>query len=579
LNLGCDKGGRPVNVRVSNEDRTGGQILVDCLRGQGVAKVFCVPGESYIAALDALYEARDHIELVVCRQEGGVTIMGDAYGKMTGEPGVCFVTRGPGAANASTGIHTAFQDSTPLVLFVGQVSRRIRDREGFQEVDLVAMFSPLAKWAAEINDPRRIPEYVHRAFQTALSGRPGPVVLSLPEDILSETIEAGLDLGRRARPIAAAPRADQMAALSNLLDQSSRPLLLVGGGGWSESTGRDALAFAEASGVPIASSLRCQDYVDNTHPSYIGHLGVGAEPSLAARVKEVDLLIALGARLGEMTTAGYTLLEPPTSGRTLVHVHPDPNELGRVYQADLPINAASSAFAAALAALPPRGNPVWTEWRRAARADFEESLKPLPQPGAVNLGEVMTQLQQACGSDAIVCSGAGNYTAWAHRHWMFRRWRSQLAPTSGAMGYGVPSAVAAALVCPQRTVISISGDGCFLMHGQELATAVRHGVKVLFLVVNNGVYGTIRMHQERLYPGRVVATDLVNPDFTTLASAYGIVAERVTATAQFAPALERALKAAGSALIEIVVDPEAISVRSSLSQLRARASSQTGRSE
>ena len=549
--------------------RRGGRILVDCLLAQGVDRAFCVPGESYLAVLDALHESRDAIDLVVCRQEGGAAIMAEAYGKLTGRPGVCFVTRGPGATNASTGVHTAFQDSTPLVLFIGQVARDKKDREGFQEVDLAAMFAPLAKWSAEVADARRLPEYIHRAFQTAMVGRPGPVVLSLPEDMLSGFVEAPTDPGRRAEPIPAAPTAAGMEALAGLLARSERPLVIVGGGGWTRRAGADLLVFAERQGVPVAASLRCQDYVDNGHAVYIGHLGIGAEPSLVARVREADCILALGPRLGEMTTAGYMLLAPPhPTGKVLIHVHPDPEELGRVYQADLPINAAPAEVAAALARLPAGASEARFAWTAAARADYEASLEPLAQPGPVDLGAIMMQLDRTLPSDTIVCSGAGNYTGWVHRHWTFHDYRCQLAPTSGAMGYGVPAAVAAARISPGRAVLSVNGDGCFLMHGQELATATQYSCKILFLVVNNGMYGTIRMHQERDYPGHVYGTDLVNPDFVGLARAYGLAAERVAATEDFAGALERALAAPGSALIELVTSPEAVSVRTTLTRLR-----------
>ncbi|HEX7124965.1 MAG TPA: thiamine pyrophosphate-binding protein [Thermodesulfobacteriota bacterium] len=551
--------------------RTGGQLLVDCLRVQGVDIAFCVPGESYLPVIDALYDVRDALRLVVCRQEGGAAIMAEAHGKLTGRPGVCFVTRGPGATNASTGIHTAFQDSTPLVLFVGQVSRDVRDREGFQEVDFRAMFAPLAKWSAEVPDARRIPEYVHRAFQTALAGRPGPVVLALPEDVLSDVVEERLDLGLPARPLAAAPSATEVEGIADLVRRASRPLVIVGGGGWSQAAAGRLAAFAEAWDLPVAVSLRCQDYVDNAHPSYVGHLGIGAEPSLVARVKEADCLLVLGARLGEMTTAGYTILRPPRPGAVLVHVHPDPEELGRVYQADLPVNASPALVAAALADLTPAPERPWAAWARAARTEYEASLAPLPQPGGVDLGQVMATLRRRLPEDTVVCSGAGNYTGWVHRTWVFRRWRSQLAPTSGAMGYGVPAAVAASLVHPGRTVLSVNGDGCFLMHGQELATAAQYGARILFLVVNNGMYGTIRMHQERKYPGRVHGTALANPDFVALARAFGLSGERVEKTEQFEPALDRALAAPTSALVELVVDPEAISVRTTLSRLREQA--------
>jgi acetolactate synthase-1/2/3 large subunit len=497
--------------------------------------------------------------------------MAEAYGKLTGRPGVCFVTRGPGATNASIGVHTAFQDSTPMVLFIGQVGRDIRDREGFQEVDFRAMFAPLAKWSAQVDDPRRIPEYVHRAFQTAMAGRPGPVVLALPEDVLSDPVGEAIDPGIRAEPIPAAPRPDQMQRLAGMLQGASKPFLLVGGGGWSAEAGGQVAAFAERTGVPVAVSLRCQDYVDNDHPNYVGHLGIGAEPSLVRHLEESDLLMVLGARLGEMTTAGYTHLKPPRMGRAFVHIHADPEELGRVYQADLPINAGSTAFAESLASLAVDARPEWAERTRKARADYLRTLEVMPQPGDLNLGEVITQLRTRLPRDTIVCNGAGNYAGWLHRYWQFHDWRTQLAPTSGAMGYGVPASVAASLINPGRTVLSVAGDGCFQMNGQELGTAVQYGAKVLFVVVNNGMYGTIRMHQEREFPGRVCATDLVNPDFVALARAYGLHAQRVERTGDFADALEGALAAPGSALVEVVVDPEAISVRSTLKQIRERA--------
>ncbi|MDB5529603.1 MAG: Acetolactate synthase large subunit [Devosia sp.] len=551
--------------------RTGGQLLVECLHKQGVDQVFCVPGESYLAVLDAFHDRQDEFNLVVCRQEGGAANMAEAHGKLTGRPGVCFVTRGPGATNASTGVHTAFQDSTPMVLFIGQVSREIKDREGFQEVDFPAMFAPLAKWAAEISDARRIPEYVHRAFQTAMAGRPGPVVLSLPEDMLSELVAGDIEIGLRAEPIPAAPRSSDIHKLAAMIHAAEKPLLILGGGGWTGQAGVELLAFAEAHDVPVAVSLRCQDYVDNTHPNYVGHFTIGAEPSLMARLAASDLVVALGPRLGEMTTAGYAALKPPRIGKPLVHIHSDPEELGRVYQADLAINAAPSLVAAALAGLPAIASAVRKNWVRAARADYEASLVPQPTSAAVDLGQVITQLRQRLPQDTIVASGAGNYTGWLHKHWVFRQYRTQLAPTSGAMGYGVPAAIAASVANPGQRILALAGDGCFQMHGQELATAVQYGAKVLFIVVNNGIYGTIRMHQEREFPGRKVGTDIVNPDFTALAGAYGIPAERVERTEDFAAALERALAAPGNALIELITDPEAISVRTTLTKLRSAA--------
>jgi acetolactate synthase-1/2/3 large subunit len=552
--------------------KTGGAILVECLQKQGVDTVFCVPGESYLAALDALYEARDSIRLIVCRQEGGAANMAEAYGKLTNRPGVCFVTRGPGATNASTGVHTAFQDSTPMILFIGQVARRMRHREGFQEVDFPAMFAPLAKWSAEISDPERIPEYIHRAFSVAMAGRPGPVVLSLPEDVLSDFVEDAPDPGIAAVPVPAAAREDQLDRLEEMVAAAARPLLMVGGGGWTQAAGERLMEYAERRGLPVAVSLRCQDYVDNDHPNYVGHFTIGADPKLLKRLHDCDLLIALGPRLGEMTTAGYTALVPPRIGKPFVHVHADPEELGRVYQPDLAIAASPAVVAGQLAGRVSTASPVEPgEWLTGARQEYEQTLLPGSLPGAVNFGEVMLALREALPRDTIVCNGAGNYTGWVHRHWRFHQYRTQLAPTSGAMGYSVPAAIAAKVAFPDRTVLSVSGDGCFQMHGQEIGTAAQYGLKILFLVVNNGIYGTIRMHQEREFPGRVIATDITNPDFVALARAYGLHAERVEATADFPAALDRALSAPGSALIEVVTDPEAITARTTLAKLRQTA--------
>lgn len=550
--------------------KRGGDILVASLLAQGVDRAFCVPGESYLPVLDALYDAREEIQLVVCRQEGGAANMAEAHGKLTGRPGVCFVTRGPGATNASIGVHTAFQDSTPMVLFVGQVAREVKDREGFQEVDFAAMFGPLVKWVGEIADVNRIPEYVHRAFQTAMAGRPGPVVLSLPEDVLSEIVEGEIDAGLMTHPVDAAPSADRVQRLGSMLAEARRPLMIVGGGGWSARAGRDVMAFAERFGVAVASSLRCQDYVPNSHPNYVGHLAVGAEPSLAAHVREADLLIVLGSRLGEMTTAGYTLIKPPRPRQTMVHIHPDPEELGRVYQADLPINAAAGEMAAALAALP-TASARTSDWIAPWRADYEATLEVRPSGSRLDMAEVMTRMRKRLPADTIVASGAGNYTGWVHKYWAFEHFRSQLAPTSGAMGYGVPAAIAAKITAPERTVVAFAGDGCFMMNGQELATAVQYDAKILVIVVNNGMFGTIRMHQERDFPRRVFGTELRNPDFVALAKSYGLHGEQVRAIEDFDAALERALAAPASALIELVTDPDVISVRTTITAMREKA--------
>lgn len=556
----------------NSNSRRGGDLLVASLLAQKVDRAFCVPGESYLPVLDALHDVSDQIKLVVCRHESGAANMAEAYGKLTGRPGVCFVTRGPGATNASTGIHTAFQDSTPMVMFVGQVNSSMKHREGFQEVDFAAMFTPLAKWAAEITDPARIPEYVHRAFQTAMAGRPGPVVLSLPEDVLSDLVSGDIDTGLCAEPVNAAPTPAQFEQIAALVEASERPLLIVGGGDWRAGLGEQVASFAERFGVPIAASLRCQDYVSNDHPNYVGHLTIGAEPKLVDRVRKADLLIVMGARLGEMTTAGYTIVDPTKRGATMVHIYPDPEELGRVYQANLPINAGAVATAAGLAQLTPKSDIAKrSNWVAEARADYLASLTVAQRDTSVDLAQVVTDVREAVPVNAIVCSGAGNYTAWAHRFWKFDRFRTQLAPTSGAMGYGVPAAIAASLVYPDRTVVCFAGDGCFQMSTQELATAAQYGAKVLFIVVNNGMLGTIRMHQEREFPERVYATDLVNPDFVALAKAYGLSAERVVATADFKPALQRALAASGSALIEVVTEKNAISHRTTITAMRQKA--------
>ena len=549
--------------------RTGGQILVDQLKIHGVEMAFGVPGESYLAVIDALYDARNQIRFIVNRQEGGACNMAEAYGKLTGEPGICFVTRGPGATNASIGVHTAFQDSTPMILFIGQVGRDLVEREAFQEIDYRRMFGQMAKWVAEIDDAKRIPEYVSRAFHLAVSGRPGPVVLALPEDMLTDRVETP-DAGPYKR-VEAHPGADDMARLRGMLAKAKRPFVIVGGGGWTDQAGRDLMAFADANDIPVGTSFRCQDYVDNANRCYVGLVGIGIDPALARRIKETDLLIVIGARLGEMTTGGYTLIDIPRPTQTLVHVYPGPDELGRVYQSDLPINAASPRFCAALKALAPVDSAAWADDLPACRTAYEANLKHGPMAGSLDMGEVMAVVRQRLGPDAILANGAGNYATWAHRFYRFQRYRTQLAPTNGAMGYGVPAAIAAKLARPDRPVVCFAGDGCFLMTGQELATAAQFGANVVFLVINNGMYGTIRMHQEREYPARVFGTDLKNPDFAAFARSFGAHGEIVEQTAEFAPAFERALAAGKPALIELRVDPESITPRTTLSAIRAQA--------
>ncbi|MCC7017192.1 MAG: thiamine pyrophosphate-binding protein [Rhodospirillales bacterium] len=549
--------------------RTGGQLLVQGLVANGVTHVFSVPGESFLGALDALYDAQNAIRLVACRQEGGAAYMAEAYGKLTGRPGVAFVTRGPGAANASVGVHTAFQDSTPMILFIGQIARRTRDREAFQEVDFRRMYGPLAKWVAEIDDAARVPEYVSRAFHVALSGRPGPVVLAVPEDMLTEAAAAE-DVGPARIPVAH-PDPAAIANLRELLARAEKPLMIVGGGGWSADASRDLQAFAAANNLPVGCAFRRQDSFDNRDDHYVGDIGVAISPKLASRVREADLILAVGPRLGEMTTSGYTLLKPPAPKQTLIHILPDPDELNSVYKAELAIVSGLAPFAAAARALAPVAPRPWDGWTEAGRADYLEYLKPLPIPGSVQMAEIVAYLNRTLPKDSIITNGAGNFAVWAHRFYQFGRYGTQLGPTSGSMGYGVPSAVAAKILEPGRTVVSFSGDGCFLMNGQELATAVAHGANAVFIVVNNGMYGTIRMHQEKRYPGRVIGTELRNPDFAQLARAYGANGDTITRTEDFAPAFARALKSDRPTVLEIRLDPEAVTPIAKLAELRANA--------
>jgi len=543
--------------------RHGGKILVDQLAVHGAGLAFCVPGESFLAVLDGLYESP--VRLIVCRHESGAANMADAYGKLTGRPGICIVTRGPGATHASVGVHTAFQDSTPLILLVGQVASNQEEREAFQEVDYRRMFGPLAKWVAQIDRTDRIPELMARAFATATSGRPGPVVLALPEDMLSA--EADVPDARPYRPVQ--PHPGDLSALRDLLAGAERPLALLGGAGWTPQASADLRGFLEANDLAAGAAFRRQDSLDNDSPSYVGDVGIAVNPKLAARVREADVLLVVGPRLGEITTSGYSLLEPPTPRQALVHVHPGAEELSRVYQPTLPILSGMEQFAAAVRGL--RVEPRWREWRAAARADYEEWQRHGAMPGDVDLGEVMAHLRARLPADTIVCNGAGNFSVWVHRFWRYHVFPSQLAPTSGAMGYGVPAAVAAKAVAPERTVLCFAGDGDFLMTGQELATAVQYDLPVLFVVVNNGMYGTIRMHQERHYPGRVVGTELRNPDFAAYAAAFGAHGETVERTEDFADALERALASGRPALLELRIDPEAITPRATLSEIRAGA--------
>jgi len=547
---------------------SGGQLVVAALRAHRVEMAFSVAGESYLEVLDALFDAPE-IHLVTCRQEGGAAFMAEAYGKLTGRPGVLLVTRGPGACNASIGIHTAFQDSTPMVVLVGQVARHQLDREAFQEVDFRRMFAPLAKWVAQIDMAERVPELVNQAFQVATSGRPGPVVLALPEDMLRDRRAA--TVSGPYRPVRAHPGAADLAELRRLLAAAERPMMLVGGGGWTDAACRDIADFAQANDLPVCCSFRRQDIVDNRLPCFVGDLGTGASPVLVARFKEADLLLAAGARLGEITSQSYSLLGIPDPGKILVHVHAAAEELGRVFRPSLAIQSGMPEFAAAVAKLQPVAAPRWVRWREAARAEYEAGLVPGAAGGALDLGRVMAWLRDRLPDDAIVTSDAGNFSGWPNRFLQYRRPGRQLGPTSGAMGYGVPAAVAAKLVHPDRLVVGFCGDGGFMMTGQELATSMLEGVGPIILLFNNAMYGTIRMHQERRFPGRVVGTALKNPDFLALARAYGAFAASVARTEDFAPAFEEAVAHNSAAVIELKMDPELITTRTTLSEIRRQA--------
>jgi acetolactate synthase-1/2/3 large subunit len=538
--------------------RNGGQILVQALIANAVDQIYCVPGESYLPVLDALHDTPS-VRTVVTRHEGAASNMADAYGKLTGRPGICFVTRGPGATHAANGVHTAMQDSTPMILFVGQVESSFKGREAFQEVDYRQMFGGLAKWATEIDSLERIPEIIARAFSVALSGRPGPVVIGLPEEVL---FGSGQVADAAPAHIArAAPPAQAMVALQALLAEADRPLVVVGGTGW-DAAGLQALQrFARANALPVAASFRRQDLFDNRDAHYVGQLGLGASPALMQHVRDADLLLVIGSRLSETVTNGYTLIDIPNPRQTLIHVHPDPQELGRVYQAQLPICAALSEFALALQPPSAVSNPTWAAWTESARADYLQHSTPgpsHPQLAGVDLAQVVSHLNTALPDNAVISNGAGNYTVWVHRYYRYRHPATELAPTNGAMGYGFPAAIAAKLQDPGRDVVCFAGDGCFMMYPQELATAVQFGAAVVVIVVNNGMLGTIRMHQEREYPGRVSATQLSNPDFVALARAFGAYAERIERTEDFPAALERARSAGLPALLELVTDPRQI---------------------
>ena len=557
-----------------------GHLLVECLIAQGVTHAFGVPGESYLAVLDGFHQHADRIRFVINRQEGGAAFMAEAQGKLTGRPGVCFVTRGPGATNASIGLHTAYQDSTPMVLFVGDVASDARDREAFQEVDFAAFFGPstkgMAKRVERIDDARRIPEYVARAFATAMNGRPGPVVLVLPEDMLTQTVDA--QPLPRVEPVQAWPDPGALRDLRALLMKAQRPLVIAGGGGWTPQSAAALQRFAENWQLPVTNAFRFQDCFDNHHPLYAGDIGLGINPALAARVRESDLLLAIGPRLGEATTGGYTLIEAPCPRQKLVHIHASAEELGRVYQPALAIQSTLNAAARALEGLAAPPTLPWSDWTAACHADYLANIDAanggIALPGPIDMPALIHTLQRHLPADAVLTNGAGNFASWLHRFYRYtglaQGHKTQLAPTNGAMGYGVPAGIAASLLTG-RTVFTIAGDGDFLMNGQELATAVQHGAKTIILLLNNGTYGTIRMHQEREYPARVSGSDLHNPDFCALARAYGYAAERVERTAEVEAALLRALAAPGGTLIEVPLSEEVITTRGTLSAIRDKA--------
>ena len=548
--------------------RTAAQVLVDQLVIQGVSHVFCVPGESYLSVLDALVD-RD-IVVTVCRNEGGAAMMAEAHGKATGRPGICFVTRGPGATNAACGIHIAQQDSTPMILFVGQVERGTKDRDAFQELDYPAVFGSMTKWTAEIGAPERMAEYVARAFSTAMAGRQGPVVLALPRDVLTENVETA-DAPHLAA-LETSPGAEEMAALETLLEQAERPILVLGGARWDEGACAAVTRFAERFDLPVATSYRRAPLFDALHPNYAGDLGLSPNPKLVARVKASDLVIVAGGRLNEITSQGYTLFDIPSPKMKLVHAYPGAEEIGRVYHPHLAIHASPRRFAAALDALRPRRPAAWTGSCGGAHSDYLDwSGTPTPQPGEVNLGAIMVWLRENLPADTILCNGAGNYASWIHRFYRFRRFATHIAPTSASMGYGVPAAVAMQRLYPGRKVISINGDGDFLMNGQEFATAFQYKLPIVVMVFDNGIYGTIRMHQEREYPGRVSATDLVNPDFAALARAFGGFGATVERTEDFAAAFRAAETSGLASIIHVKFDADGITPSTTLSAIRKAA--------
>ena len=572
-------------MTVSTSPKIGGHLLVECLVAQGVTHAFGVPGESYLAALDGFHLHADKIKFIINRQEGGAAYMAEAHGKLTGRPGVCFVTRGPGATNASIGVHTAFQDSTPMVLFVGDVASDTRDREAFQEVNYLSFFGPstggMAKRVERIDDARRIPEYVARAFATAMNGRPGPVVLILPEDMLASAVtpQGNGEMPQALQRIEAVEAWSDPGSLRTLRDmllKSERPFIVAGGGGWTPQSAQALQRFAENWNLPVGNAFRFQDTFDNFHEQYAGDVGIGINPKLAQRLKESDLIIAIGPRLGEMTTSGYSWLQAPKPKQKLVHFHASAEELNRVYQADLAIQSTMNAAARSLEVLTAPITLPWEAWTQACNADYVANMTPQVLPGDIDMPAIVATLQKYLPVDAVLTNGAGNFASWVHRffkhHGLVKGFKTQLAPTNGSMGYGVPAGIAAAITTG-RVVLTMAGDGDFLMNGQELATATQYGAKTIIVLLNNGMFGTIRMHQERDYPLHVAGTALVNPDFAALARAYGYAGVKITKTAQFEAELLAALERKQGTLIEVMLDPEVITTRGTLAAITLAAQS------
>lgn len=548
--------------------RSGGEILVDQLLIHGVQHVFCVPGESYLAVLDAFHDR--NIEVTTCRQEGGASMMAEAHGKITGRPGICFVTRGPGATNASPGIHIAAHDSTPLIVFAGQVAREMREREAFQEIDYKAVFGSIAKWAVEINDARRIPELISRAFHVATTGRPGPVIISLPEDMLTDRMRVEDALAYATAETS--PGSEEIDRFKELVGAARRPFMILGGSRWSQDASDSFAAFAERFDIPVATTFRRAHLFNANHPCYAGDLGIGPNPTLLQAIRESDLVILVGGRLSEIPSQSYTLVDIPNPQMKFVHIHPGAEELGRVYRPTLAIHASPTGFAKSLSGVRPAKGSAASERAKAAHNSYLKwTEEPTPQPGAVNLGEIIVWLRNKLSADAFICNGAGNFAGWIHRFYRFRSIGTHVAPISGSMGYGVPAAIGAKRLYPKRTVVCVAGDGDFLMNGQEFATAVQYDLPIVFIVVDNGMYGTIRMHQENEYPERIVATKLVNPDFSAYANAFGGFGIRVEDTASFPVAFEKASDSGKPAIIHVVVDANAISPGKTLNRIRDEA--------